>query len=123
MLGIKKADIILCIFLVAAGILFTVLIGLSGSEGSEAVITVDGQIYGTYPLDEDREIIISQNGHTNKVTIKDSTVSMIFSDCANKVCVNHKPISDTGESIVCLPNKVMITIEGTDKGGYDAVSG
>lgn len=123
MLGIKKADIILCLVIIAAGIILTLIIGFAGSSGTKVVITAGGSLYGIYDLDEDREITIKQGSHINKVTIKDSTVSMVFSDCPNQICVSHKSISKTNESITCLPNKVMVTIEGDREGGYDAVSG
>lgn len=122
MFNIKKADIILGIAIVILGIAFTILIAVTGTHGSRVVVTVAGDLYGTYDLNENQEIVINQGSHTNKVTIKDGTVSMDFSDCKNQICVKHKKIDSSNESITCLPNKVMVTIEGSEKGGYDAVS-
>ena len=47
---------------------------------------------------------------------------MESSDCHNQVCVNHKPISRSGESIICLPHKVVVQIEGGKEADVDAVA-
>lgn len=118
---IKKADIFLLIFLVAIGIALSYFSVAGSITGSKVLVTLDGKIYGTYSLSEDQVITVEQKNHLNKITIKEGHVSMSFSDCHNQVCVKHSEISKTSESIVCLPNKVMIEIQG--KGGdYDAIS-
>lgn len=118
---IKKADIVLLIILVIAGFGLSYWSIANDVTGTKAYITVAGKEYGTYDLDKDQEIVIKQNNHINKITISDGKVSMSFSDCKNQVCVKHKAIDRTSESIVCLPNKVMVQIMGND-GGYDAIS-
>lgn len=122
MLNIKKADIVLCIAITVIGILMTVLIAVMSTGGSDVVITVNGKVHGIYSLDEDQTITVKQNNHINKININSGKVSMTFSDCKNQVCVKHKEISKTSETITCLPNRVMITIRSDDKGGYDAIS-
>lgn len=118
---IKKADIILFFILIAGGLLISWL-SLSGSiAGEKVVVTVDGQEYGTYSLYENQEVDIEQNGHHNHITINNGTVSMTFSDCKNQICVNDGKISKTKDSIVCLPNKVLVEITGGNSGeGGDA---
>ena len=112
---IKKADIILTIIIIAAAIFVFVIYNLvmggfgKGFNG-EVVITVDGAEFGRYELTKDQEIEI---GNTNKAVIKDGYVDMIWADCPDKLCVNHVSINKAGNSIICLPNKVVITIENT----------
>ena len=60
---IKKADIVLFVCLVLAGAVMSLAALTSGKEGANVVITVDGSVYGTYPLSEDREIKVSRNGY------------------------------------------------------------
>lgn len=118
---IKKADIVLFIFLVAMGLGLSWLSVSGSAQGQRAVVTVDGQLYGTYNLAEDQTIEIDQDGHINKITIKDAAVQMSYSDCKNQVCVKDGRISHTNQSIVCLPNKVMVEITGGEE-DYDAIS-
>lgn len=119
---IKKADIILLAALVALGVLTAIPSLGKSAQGAYVKVSVDGELYGTYSLDEDREIVIENGKHLNKITIKDGTVQMTEADCANQLCVKQGSISSTAQSIVCLPNRVVVEIVGED-GDYDVVAG
>ena len=122
---IKKADIILLIVLIVLGGIITFLSFNGNAQGRLAIVTVDGEIYGYYPLDEDREIKIENGSNTNYITIKDKCIQMTSSTCKNQICVHQGKISMTRDKIVCLPNKIIIEI--TDKfkreGDIDVISG
>ena len=92
----------------------------SGAEGDRVVVTVRGEIYGTYPLSEDREIVVVNGGHINKITIKDGLVQMSEASSHNQICVKQGVISRGGETIVCLPNRVVVRIE-SEGGDVDVV--
>ena len=123
---IKKADIVLLIIILAEGIPLSVLSLTAGTAGDKVQISADGEVYGIYPLDMDREIEVTEDGHTNHITIKDGQVSMSYSTCRNQVCVNTGAISHTKDAIVCLPNRVVVEIISSGKGkggGADVISG
>ena len=123
---IKKADIVLLIIILVVGIPLSVLSLTEGIGGDKVRISLDGEIYGVYPLGEDREIDVTEDGHTNHITIKDGQVSMSYSTCLNQICVNTGAISETKDAIVCLPNRVVVEIisSGEGKGGdADVISG
>lgn len=117
----KKADIILAVLLVAAGLAVSYILSFGQTAGDELLISADGSKFGSYSLFEDREIVVEQNGHINKVTINDGIVSMSFSDCKGQDCVHQADISQTGESIICLPNKVVLEVTGGN-GDFDSVA-
>ncbi|MDZ7548506.1 NusG domain II-containing protein, partial [Clostridium perfringens] len=48
----------------------------------------------------------------NIIKIKDDKIGIIEADCADKVCMNPEYIDKAGQSLVCLPHKVMIEIKG-----------
>lgn len=118
---IKKADIILAAGLIIIGLAMSYILSLGHDSGSRLIITCDGERFGSYPLAEDREITVRRDSHMNKVTIKDGIVSMSFSDCHGQDCVHQGDISLSGESIICLPNKVVLEISGDDS-RYDVLS-
>ena len=123
---INKADIVLLIIILAVGIPLSVLSLTAGTAGDKVQISADGEVYGIYPLDMDREIEVTEDGHTNHITIKDGQVSMSYSTCRNQVCVNTGAISHTKDAIVCLPNRVVVEIISSGKGkggGADVISG
>ena len=116
----KKNDWILAagIFLVAVLIFGTQLLRSSG-EYSEVEIQADGKLYGTYRLDKDQEINVND---TNKIVIKDAKVRMEWADCPDQICVNHRAISREGESIICLPNEIVVTIHGGEEPEVDEIA-
>ena len=118
---IKKADIILLIVLVVVGLASTAYVAVSRSGGDTVIIEQNGDLYGKYSLFEDRTVTIEGEHCENIVKIANGSVIMSESTCKNQVCVRHGAISSTGESIICLPNRVVVRIEGKG-GGYDAVS-
>ena len=83
------------------------------SEGKTAVIEQNGTVAARLSLDKDTTYDVKINGKiTNTVVIKNHAVSVSYADCPDKICKNHKSISKSGETIVCLPNKVTVTVEG-----------
>ncbi len=94
--------------------------------GDEVVVMVDGRVFGTYPLDTDAEIEICTGEHgeqRNLLIIKDGWAYVQEATCPDGICAAHKPITRQGESIVCLPNKVVITVQTRDAdSGPDVVA-
>ncbi len=129
---IRKADIILFIVLVIIGLAASAALTLShGEAGSNAKVVIEsgGDLYARYPLNEDRTVkvlapVSSQHDHYNVVVISGGSVSVTEASCKNQVCVKHGSISRSGESIVCLPNRMVVRIEnGSEEGGgYDSVT-
>lgn len=109
---IKKADIVLAVFLIVCGLAASFWISAGGTDvhDGRVVVHVNEKYYGSWPLDEDREILIERDGHTNKITIKDGYAQMTFSDCHNQDCVKQGRIHDRSKSIICLPNKVVVEV-------------
>ena len=93
-------------------------------NGATAVVTVDGEERYRCSLYIEKEIEIDD---TNILVIKDGVADMISADCPDQICVKHNPISKAGETIICLPNKVVVTIESlnreqkTVRGEVDAI--
>ena len=107
----KKQDIIL----IASLLLIAVAVGLGfysfAKNGEKAVVTLDGTVILEQPLQEDcRMPIRSENGE-NVLQIENGKVRIAEADCRDQICVNHKEISKTGESIVCLPHGLVVEIK------------
>ena len=101
--------------------------GLKGQDtDSDACVevTIDGRAYGTYPFSKDDTIEI-KNGDgdvTNTLVIKGGVADMTSADCPDHLCVKQKAISKEGESIICLPNKVVVTVKSDTKSDIDSIS-
>jgi hypothetical protein len=120
----KKNDIILvAIILAIAGFSF---IGLklwqkyNTGGAAVVVVTIDGKTYGEYPLSEDIEERINHpDGSYNILTIADGYALVTEASCPDQICVHHSPIRYQGETIVCLPNKLVVEIKGGESNGLD----
>lgn len=107
----KKKDIILFIIVILITVIsFGVKKYFELKTATNIEIYVDNSLYKKIPIDSNEEISIKKNGHTNVIKIHDNGVEMISADCPDKVCVKTGFIDKTGESIVCLPNKISIKI-------------
>jgi len=74
------------------------------------VITVDGKEYGTYSLLEEQTIVIEDGDAKNVIVIKGGKAYMQEASCPDQLCVDQNEISFDKESIICLPNKVVLTV-------------
>lgn len=82
--------------------------------GKEVIVTVDGkEVYKT-SIKKDQIYQIPEENGTNVMQIKDGKVTMKKADCKDQICADHKAIEKSGETIVCLPHKVVIEIRSED---------
>ena len=103
----KKGDFIL----VTLAVIFLVLWLFPKGSGDSVSISVNGELYRSVPLNEDTEILIETEYGKNTVVIKNGEVYITDADCPDKLCEKEK-LSGTGRSVVCLPNRVAVRIEG-----------
>ena len=111
--------ILILIFLIAAILLFLwILKALQG--GSSVTIEVAGKSYGTFRLNENRRIPITSSLGTNVIVIEDGFVYMEEADCKDGLCVKQGKKSYNGESIICLPHRVLVTVTGSSQSDVDS---
>lgn len=108
---VKKGDILLSAFFVVTAVVMLICTFWFKEDGKKAVISVDGKVYGEFFLSEDQTFEISTEKGKNTVTIKGGKVTVSEADCPDKYCVNHVAVDSTGETIVCLPHRVIIEIK------------
>lgn len=108
----KRADIIVFSVLVLALIFALLIITVSKDFGSYVLVSVDGQTVEQFPLNKDGEYIV--NGGTNTVVVKDSKVWVTDASCPDKLCEKMGAVQYSGQSIICLPNKLTVEITGSE---------
>lgn len=119
----KKFDIIIAVVIIAAAAVLYFGGVLSPKEkGAVAVIYVDGEEYKRLPLDTDAEVRVETKYGLNVITIKDGYADCVDADCKDKLCVSQKKINKVNQTIVCLPHKLVVEIEGADASKIDSVS-
>lgn len=110
---LKKGDCILLAVILCVCTVCFIAMHYFVPSGNTAVISVDDKQVNVMRLTENEEYNIVINGEiTNTVVVEDGYVYVKNASCPDKICQMHKRISKKGESIVCLPNKVVITVNG-----------
>ena len=126
----KRWDLYLIILVLsAAGIwYFFITHDLKGGKDGavKAYIYADEKVIAVLPLDKDVSMTVSgYGGNTCLVNITSGSLSVTQATCPDKLCVRQKSIRKNGETIVCLPARIVIEIKTSAESGmdgYDAVS-
>lgn len=117
-----RNDVVLLLVLAVACVLGLVVLRISSGPGAQVEITVDDVSYGIYPLDKEQQIPVVIDGVcVNVVSISNGQVFMKEADCPDQLCVRQHAISSARESIICLPNRVVVTVLGAEESEFDAM--
>ena len=107
----KRNDLILAVVMIlvaAAGFLWY---NLAKEEGSYVALIRNGEEVRSFSLEEEQEYRIElEDGSYNLLQIKGGKVYMQEASCPDQICVNHRPINSVGETIVCLPNEIVLKV-------------
>lgn len=114
-----RNDLILVVALLVLAAAGFVLFSIFLQDGDSAVVMQNGVEIARYPLNEDRvEEIITDLG-SNVLVIENGEAYIIGASCPDLICVGHRKISSVGETIACLPNKLVICIEKDAESSLD----
>ncbi len=121
---LKKRDIILIISLLLVGVIALLIWHFIYSvDGKFVSVEQRGNLIGTYPLNEDKEIEIEHRGQVvNKIIIEDGYCYMENAECPDHLCIKQGKIEKIGQTIVCLPNKVVVTVISDSDTEYDSIA-
>ena len=106
---LTKSDLVLVLILLAIGsVAFVLLRGRS--SGDQALIYVDNELIASFPLSEDAVYVAAGDLGTNTVVIENGQAYVTDADCPDRICEQMGRISKPGETIVCLPHKLVVEI-------------
>lgn len=103
----KKGDIVIILSGLAVTVVCFCLLFFGGEEGKTVVIKEDNRIVYESSVSVDKTVELD----TNTIQIAKGKVKMLDSTCKNQICVKHKEISKKNETIICLPNKIIVEIK------------
>lgn len=110
---ILKNDIVVFIAIIAISAAAYILYSLffSSETNVNAEIYYDGKIAETINLSVSSDKIFSINEIPEiEFEIKNNAIRFKKSDCPDKICINTGLINKSGQTAVCLPNKISIRI-------------
>ncbi|MDD4512453.1 MAG: NusG domain II-containing protein [Eubacteriales bacterium] len=115
-----KREIVIIIAVLALLGLLAAAVGFSGGKAETARVLVDGQTVKLLSLSADCEYLYTgSEGAENLIVVKNGGVSVVSANCRDGLCVNQGAKSRAGQSIVCLPHKLIVQLEG-DSSEVDA---
>ena len=119
---IKANDILLIGAILLAALAGAVIMLLTRSEGDSVTVTVDGKLFAEYSLSENRTVEIKNGEGFNILVIENGRAYVREASCPDGICSSHRPISYSGQSIICLPNKVVIEVKAKQADGPDVIT-
>ena len=123
----RKADLILILGLIAAGVILGLILLFTRHSGKTVQVRISGEVVKNFSLDQDTEYLITgKGGGTNLLKIQGGKAWVEEADCPDGLCKNMGKISMSGQSVVCLPHEVVVEIvdkNGNEEGAPDIIIG
>jgi len=104
--------LLLVISLVGIALFYTVN---ASNQPLTVRVSRDGEVIATLPLSQDHSETFSNASGYNTLVISNGTADITEADCPGQICVDTHNISSPGETIVCLPHKLIVEIITGDK--------
>ena len=118
---IKRDIMLIATLIIVCAAVFLIINFVAKKDGITAAVKVDGNIVYMLPLDKNASVTVEgYQGGSNTVVIENGTVYMKDADCPDKLCEKTGKISKNGETIVCLPHRVVVEIQGGE-GNVDSL--
>lgn len=92
----------------------------TASPTQEAILSVDGKKIKTFDLSDSSKGYTyryeDSDGDYNLIEVKSGRIRIKEANCGDQICVRRGWIKQSGETIVCLPHKLLIEIKSSDGG-------
>ena len=115
-------DLMIIAGMITIGLLVMIVVLFVQKDGKMVTVEVSGKEMASFPLSEEVTYVIDgKNGGTNTLMIKDGYAWVEDASCPDGLCRNMGKIHNSSQSIICLPNEVVIRITGGEEAEIDAV--
>lgn len=117
-------DALLALLCISAAMLCLLPHWIAPRGASITVAYAGARANEVFSLSEDREIFLEHNGYHLTLIIENGTAFVRESDCPDRVCQSRGEIARNGDTIVCAPAGISVTVHSEEKGGdADAIAG
>ena len=122
----KKGDIFILVLTVIVALSVLAYFKLGNKNDTNAVLEIisDKQVIKTIDLEntQDQEFTIETDYGWNTIKIENGTAMVTDADCHDLVCVHSKEVDSFGESIICLPHKLILRVISGEDSEVDTVA-
>ena len=118
-----RNDLLLAAILLLLGGALALFLRFTRQAGGIVSVQIDGNVVMELPLGEDIDLVLGEGAHTNTLVIRDGKAQVTDASCPDRICVRQGAVQYAGESIVCLPHRLVVTVEGGPPPDIDAAAG
>ena len=113
MIRVDKLIFFVLVFGAVSAMLASQLL-FAAQNASTVLVEIDGKEYGRYNLQEknSQTLAIESKFGYNKIVIANGSVYVCESDCPDALEITSGAIQKAGQMLVCLPNRLVVRIEG-----------
>ncbi|KPG72012.1 NusG domain II-containing protein [Enterococcus sp. RIT-PI-f] len=115
---LKPWDGVIILLLILSSFLPILIFGQTQTATKEAVLRVDGTEIKRFDLVEGQKsytyLYEDEDGDYNLLEIDGDRIRIKEANCGDQICVRRGWASKNGETIVCLPHKMVIEIQASD---------
>lgn len=108
---INKHDLLLIIIIIIISGIFILINKLNSKDGNIAKVYYDSKLIKTIDLSKNEEYTVKGYNGEVKIKVKDKKIKVIEEKSPKHLCSKQGYISKSYETIICLPNKIVIEIE------------
>lgn len=112
-LHLTVGDGVVALLLVAATAASFFFFRSGDARGDRAVVERDGRIVGIISLRDDKYLEVQGRVGLVHVDVRNGAVAITGSACPNHLCIREGWHSRRGEVIVCVPNGIVVRVEGS----------
>ncbi len=115
---------LLVILLLLSGAVTAVSAVWLTEQGARAVVLVDGRVEAVLQLEDvGRRVTVSGPLGDTIIEVTEAGVRIVDSACPRHTCVKMGVVRRTGRMVICVPNRVVVRIEGPKADRIDGVTG
>ena len=93
-----------------------------GGTPRAAIVQVGGEVVRRLPLDAGVHIEVPGRAGVSEVVVDGGRVRILDSPCARRICVRRGWLRAVGDVAACVPNQLVVRVEGEGRSGFDGVS-
>ena len=112
----------LVLYVLVGAALVLLLTGGGRGSGAAVRITGDGGFERLVPLGSDVTVEVAGPLGTTVVEVADGEARVLSSPCPHELCVKMGAVRTLGRAVVCVPNRVVVTVVGDGPTPTDAVT-
>ncbi len=104
---LKKGDFVVLGVTAAAILLSAAVWFFPRNTGKTVTVRAENKVVYSAPLGKDATVKLDGN----TIVVKNGKAYVSWANCRNQICVHHAPICRAGDTILCLPHRVSVTVE------------